>query len=112
MARGPHAEVVSEYYKHMRMLLVEAFTLGDVEVDRLRQATTKSIYEGHTTTFPPPKVVFKFDVDWSIVWRRLASPVLEPEGREKLIMIVHNIVPNKERLFEKFHMVTSPHCGL
>ena len=36
--------------------------------------------------------------------------MLEPGGREKLFMIVHNIVPNKARLFAKFHMVTTPLC--
>ena len=36
--------------------------------------------------------------------------MLEPVGREVLFTIVHNIVPNRERLFTKMHMVNSPNC--
>ena len=60
----------------------------------MKGVTTKSIYLGYTSTFPPPKVVFKIDVDWALVWKRVSSPVLEPGAREILFMIVHNIVPN------------------
>ena len=49
-------------------------------------------------------------VDWSLVWNRLDSPILEPRSREYLFLIVNNIVPNRERLFEKMHMVASPNC--
>ena len=30
MAGGPHAEVISYYYRHMRLLFMEALVLGDV----------------------------------------------------------------------------------
>ena len=72
--------------------------------------TAKELYLSYTSTFPPPKVVFKFSVDWSLVWERLDSALLEPRSREFLFLIVNNIVPNRERLFDKMHMVASPNC--
>ena len=94
----------------MRLLLVEGLVLGDICVARLRTVTAKALYEGYTSSFPPPKVIFKFNIDWELVWDRLAYHVLEPVGREVLFTIVHNIVPNRERLYTKMHMVNSPNC--
>ena len=72
--------------------------------------TAKALYEGFTTSFPPPKVIFKFNIAWQLVWERLEYLVLEPVGKEVLFTIVHNIVPNRERLYSKMHMVNSPNC--
>ena len=110
MAVGPHAEFVSPYFNHLRMLLVEGIVLEDINVSRLNSVTAKELYKGFTSSFPPPKVVFKFEVDWSVVWKRLDSPVLDPSAREHLFMIVNNIVPNRERLYLKMNMVNSPNC--
>ena len=74
--------------------------------------TAKDLYKGYTSTLPPPKVIFKFDVEWTRVWERLNSAVLDPLAREQLFMVIHNIVPNRERLFMKMNMVNSPNCLL
>lgn len=92
MAGGPHSEFVSSYFQHMRLLLVEGLVLGDLTVNTVRSVTAKGLYEEYTSTFPPPKIIFKFEVDWSTVWERLNSPCLEPLARETLFCIVHNIV--------------------
>ena len=110
MALGPHAEIVSPYFQHMRFLLVQGLTLGDVTLATIRRVTAKELYQSSTTSFPPPKVVFKYDVDWSLVWKRLAYHVLEPVGREVLFSVIHNILPNRERLFSKMNLVNSPNC--
>ena len=110
MATGPHAEIASPYFQHMRLLLVEGLVLGDICVGKLKTVTAKDLYEGFTSSFPPPKVVFKFNIDWQLVWERLEYLVLEPTGREVMFSIVHNIVPNRERLYTKMHMVNSPNC--
>ena len=112
MATGPHAEFVSPYFQNMRMLLTEGLVLGDFTVGTIRNVTAKAIYQGFTSTFPPPKVVFKYDIDWSLLWKRLEYLVLEPVGRDVLFSIIHNIVPNRERLYTKMHMVNSPNCLL
>ena len=78
MRDGPHAELISPYFQHMRLLLVEGLVLGDIVAGNLGSVTAKSLYQGYTSSFPPPKIVFKFDVDWPLVWSRLDSPVLEP----------------------------------
>ena len=110
MAGGPHAEIVSKYFQYMRLLLVEGIVLGDIEVTKFANVTSKELYLGYTSSFPPPKVMFKFDVEWKIVWERLDSPVLDPFARECLFMIIHNIVPSRERLYLKMNMVNSPNC--
>ena len=110
MAVGPHAEIISPYFNYMRLLLVEGLVLGDIKVDRIRNVTSKSLYEGYTSSFPPPKVVFKFDIDWPLVWERLQNLSLEPSAREYMFSIVHNIVPNRDRLYSKMNMVNSPNC--
>ena len=81
MTRGGHAEIISTYFQHMRLLLTEGFLLGDIRVNALGSVTAKELYKGYTSTLPPPKVVFKFDVDWMLVWARLDSPVLDPLAR-------------------------------
>ena len=55
-------------------------------------------------------MVFKFDCDWSVVWSRLDSPILDPSAREFMFMTINNIVPNRERLFLKMNMVDNPSC--
>ena len=110
MAVGPHAEFVGPYFQHMRLLLVEALTLGDIKLDSFRSVTAKKLYEGYTSTFPPPKVIYKYDVDWPLVWERLGAVSLDPLPKEHLFSIVHNIVPNRDRLFRKMNLVNSPHC--
>ena len=111
MGHGPHAEIMSPYFQHMRSLLTGGVILGDIDVGKLKLVTAKDLYKGFTTTFPPPKVIFKYDVEWLQVWMRLQCPVLDIMGREILFMIIHNIVANKDRVF-KFNMTASPNCSI
>ena len=111
MGPGPHAEILSPYFQHMKALLTGAVILGDIDVKKLKLVTAKSLYMGYSSTFPPPKVVFKWDVVWEQVWTRLQNPVLDMMGREILFMIIHNIVANKDRVF-KFNMTASPNCAV
>ena len=109
MGQCPHAELISPYFQHMKALILGGFVLGDIEVGKLHLVTSKKLYQGFTSTFPPPKVVYKYEVEWSQVWSRLQDPVLEPKGREILFMIIHNIVANKDRVY-RFNMAVSPNC--
>lgn len=77
---------------------------------QLQKVSCKSLYSGYTSTFPPPKVIYKYDIDWDRVWGNMQSAMLEPRGKEILFMIIHNIVPNRERLFSKFNMVPNHDC--
>ena len=51
----------------MRLILVEGLELGDLSVANLKAVTAKALYEGFTTSFPPPKIVFKYNIDWQLV---------------------------------------------
>ena len=110
MGQGPHAELMSPYFQHMRSLLTGGIILGDIDVSKLKLVTAKYLYKQFTYTFPPPKVVFKNDADWELVWSRLQNPVLDSMGKEVLFLIIHNIVANKERVY-KFNMTASPNCS-
>ena len=109
MGECPHAEILSPYFQHMRALLVSGIVLNDIDVNKLNLVSAKKLYTGLTTTFPSPKVTFKFDFDWTQVWIRLQDPVLDSMARDILYMIIHNIVANKDRV-NKFKMAVSPNC--
>ena len=94
----------------MGELIVDALKQGDLTVNSMVSVTTKALYAELTSTFPPPKVVYKYDFNFEHVWRRLNSKVLKPGGRDILFSIVHNIIPNRDRLREKFNMVENPVC--
>ena len=89
MADGPHAEIISR---------------------KLKKVYANQLYKNFTTSFPPPKVVFKYEADWDQVWVRLQSPVLGLMVRELLFMVIHNIMNNKDKMF-KFNMTASPNCS-
>ena len=109
MGQGPYAEILSPYFQHMKALLVSGIVLEDIDVTKLKLVTSKKLYLGFTSTFPPPKVTFKFDFDWTQVWIRLQDPVLDSLARDTLFMIIHNIVANKDRM-NKFNLAASPNC--
>ena len=94
----------------MKSLLTGGIILDDIDPKNLKKVTAKVLYQGFTSSFPPPKIIYKHDVDWSQVWGRLQSPMLEPKAREILFMITNNIVANRDRLFNKFNMAASPNC--
>ena len=110
MSTGPHAELISPYFQHMKALLCGGCLLGDVEPRKLKKVTANQLYKSFTSSFPPPKVIFKFEADWDQVWVRLQSPVLGLIGRELLFMVIHNIMNNKDRM-HKFNMAASPNCS-
>ena len=113
MGMGPHAELISPYFFHMKALLVGGILLGDVKARRLGETTAKNLYASFTSSFPPAKIEYKFaDVEWSRVWRRLQSPMLEAGAREIFFLLINNIIANRDRLFSKFRMVPSPNCVL
>jgi hypothetical protein len=99
MSSGPHAQFISQYFQHMKLLLTERLVFGDISVGELGRVTAKELYQSYTGTLPPPKVVFKYNVDWQLVWERLDYAVLDPLSREFIFMIINNSVPTRERLY-------------
>ena len=68
----------------MKSLLVGGIVLGDIDVNNSKKTSAKSLYDGFTTSFPPLKVVYYYDIDWGLVWKRMQSPMLEPRAREMI----------------------------
>ena len=86
MSRGPHAELLSPYFQHMKALITGVFALGDISVGKLKKVTAKEL-----------------------VWKWLQYTVMYPSSREIHFLILHNIVANKDKM-HKFNMTASPNC--
>ena len=97
---GPHSERLPSHYRHFKRLLVEMFEGGFVDPNQLQRFRVKDLYKELTTTLPPPKIVYKYrDLPWETIWKNINHPVLDVKQRELLFMLVHNILPTRQRLF-------------
>ena len=67
------------------------------------------IYQENTRTFPPPKITYKHDLNWTLVWKRLKSDVHDSTAKDILFRIIHNILPNRQRLF-RMNKCADPFC--
>ena len=52
----------------MRLLLVEGLVFGNIYGIKLAKATAKDLDQGFTSSFPPPKVIFKFVIEWTLLY--------------------------------------------
>ena len=95
---GPHSERVPPYYQHFRKLLEYAIIEELVNPEELEKVKVKELYKGMTETLPPPKVVYKYNLPWDDVWRRINHPVLDVERKELMFLLVNNVLPTRERL--------------
>jgi hypothetical protein len=95
---GPHSERVPKFYRQFRRLMTEVFKEGLVDPYQLDKVKVKDIYNEYTSTLPPPKVIYKYDLPWDCIWENINHPVLEVNQREIMFMLVHNILPTRERL--------------
>ena len=111
MKNGPHPVSIPPYYRHMANLLKEANKRELFDVDSLKSVTAKSIYEDFTTTFPTPKVVNKLpnEMPWNLIWKRLNSNVFESQVIEIMFLLIHDIIPNRQRLF-RMGKTNHPFC--
>ena len=106
---GAHSEGVPDYYRHFRRLLEEVIQGGDVYPEELEKVKVKDLYLTFTETLPPPKVVYKHALPWEDIWRRIHHPMLTVNQRELMFLLVHNILPTKERLL-KMNQVETDQC--
>ena len=70
----------------------------------LNNVTVKTIYKSQAAdVVPPPKVEAKYPtVNFrNVVYPRIAYSILEPEPKDILFCLTHNLIPNRERLFEQ-----------
>ena len=109
MINGPHSDTIPPYYQHMKSLLLESLQFEIINPEKLKFVSAKGLYGEFTNTFPPPKVVYKYDLKWSLVWKRVNNIVHDTLAKDIMFRIIHNIIPNRQRLF-KLNQCTNPFC--
>ena len=110
MGTGDHAESVPEYFQHLQRLFMESHALEIINVDRLNLVPAKQIYEDFTSSFPPPKVEYKYEnLPWNDIWQRLNHPVLTSKTRDIMFLVIHNILPTRDRL-HRMNMSNTDSC--
>ena len=75
----------------------------------MKTLSNKIVYMEMTSSFPPPKVVFDSNRDYSVVWRRLHNPVVDSKAKDVMFLLLHNKLPVKERLF-RIGLKNDPYC--
>jgi hypothetical protein len=109
MRSGPHSERIPSMYFTVKALLDES--VMELPVEDIETVTVKNLYMSFTETLPPPKVMYKQNQGrvWENVWSNINHPMLRVKEREFLFLLVHNILPTRERLF-KMNLVESEIC--
>ena len=100
LGNGIHSEdQAPEYFLHLRRLFTEAHALEVVNVENLNSVPAKSIYADFTSSFPPPKVTYRYaELPWDDIWSRLNHPVLTSPVRDIMFLLIHNCLPTRDRL--------------
>lgn len=85
--------------------------LGQNIVDpvNLGEAKAATIYSSFTDTLPPPKVVYKYEFPWDLVWSRLWCSAAMTLETDLMFRLIHNILPIRGRL-GKFGIVNGKLC--
>ena len=109
MRSGPHSERIPVMYTTVKALFDES--VMELPVEDIEKITVKELYKSFTETLPPPKVLYKPDQGrvWENVWSNINNPMLRVKEREFLFLLVHNILPTRERLF-RMNVVESDVC--
>ena len=101
-------------HQAMAEVLQEGLMRNKYDPKEPQKAATKIIYSGRIAdVVPPPKVEEKFPgVDFKdLIYPRLADKILEPESKDVLFRLVHNLIITKERMFRQ-NRVQDPCCPL
>ena len=98
-----------EYFAYVADLVAEMMISEKVNAGTIKTLTNKTVYAEMTSSFPPPKVVMDSNRDYSAVWRRLHSSVVDSKARDVLFLLLHNKLPVMERHF-RIGMKHDPYC--
>ena len=110
MGQGVYADEQPEYFQYLKEVFKEAHALEIIKIENLNSVTAKQIYEDFTSTFPPPKVIYRYsDLPWEDIWRRLNRPVIDSPVKDILFMVIHNVLPTRDRLY-KLRKCNSSQC--
>ena len=108
MGQGIHAVNTHDYFSHLGDCLTGLMISELLSVSSMASLSNKMIYK-ELASFPPPKIVRESDADYEPVWERMHSPVIHPEARDLLFLLVHNKLPVPERLF-RIGLRQDPYC--
>ena len=89
-------------HKYILEALEEGIVREEYNPAKLGETSTKLIYKNRAQdVIPPPKVEQKHpEIGFvTCVYPRLANRILEAEPRDILFSLIHNLQPNRERLF-------------
>ena len=109
LGQGVQPVHTHEYYEHIAELFADMLVNETLSVVTVKTITNKVVYAEMTSTFPPPKVVRESVRDYSRVWSRLHSPVVEARARDTMYLLLHNKLPVVERLF-RIRLRHDPYC--
>ena len=102
---------IPDYYCHLESLVVLGRIDDLVTPSKWKSLTNKQLYAEQYKNFPLPKVQREANstLDYSISWKRISSPILAPPDRDISYLMLHNKLPNKERLF-RVGLNSDPFC--
>ena len=83
---------------------LEAIGRNEINGNNIKSVTTKEMYLARMDDlFNPPKVEMKFpQVNFQeLVYPRIKHALLEVKQRDLLFSLIHNIYPNRQRLFQQ-----------
>lgn len=103
------SEVTTPYFRHCVNLIYDQSLTNTVNMGTLHTFKAKDIYCDFNSTPPPPRVVFKHNIDFNTVWARLNSNVLTSQALDVMFCVTHDVYPNLERL-QKCHFKKSNVC--
>ena len=96
---GPNCQNPISYFKRIVFLVKEAIGLDLLNVNS-PITKCKTLYKNYMSSPPQPKIMDKIpDLHWPTVWARLHSVVLPSELFDVYFRIIHDIYPNRKRLF-------------
>ena len=104
---GPVSRTLSRNFpihQYMFDTFIEAIGRGEIKENNVKSITTKEIYVARMDDLlNPPKVEMKFPLVnfQELVYPRIKHAVLEAKQRDLLFSLVHNIYPNRQRLFQQ-----------
>ena len=99
-------------HKAILEVLEEGIMREEYDPTALNNTSARLIYQNRAKDIiPPPKVEMKHPhIEFvACVYPRLANKILEPEPRDVMFSLIHNILPNKERLFQQ-NRTPNPFC--
>ena len=105
---GEQAVDTPDYFSNLGDCLAVLMISELLSASTLKTLTNRMIYRD-IASFATSKVVNESVLDYKLVWKRLHSPVVNPEARDVLFLLIHNKLPVLERLF-RIGVKQDPYC--